>query len=351
MDNGIVFFYNLIKETKVSDIIYVGIDLGTSRTCIATSTAKRMSTKSCVGYPKDMISRKRFNADHLYGDEALENRLALDIYWPLADGVIREDDRSLESTELILKHLVSSVIPERRKNHQVYAAIGVPAQASITNKKAIFEVSKGFIDKVLIVSEPFAVAYSIDRFDECLIVDIGAGTTDLCRMHGSMPEPEDQITLETAGNFLDKILKETILEKYPDVQLSDQIVRRIKEKYGYVNDSSDPVIVSLTKNGIPADYDLTEVLLESCLKLTQPISQAVQQLVGSFDPDFQERLRNNIIIAGGGSRLKGLDLAVENSLQAYGGGEAQCVQDAEYCGTEGALKMSQEMPEEFWEQL
>ena len=332
-------------------IFYAGIDLGTSRSSIATSTGKRISIKTCVGYPKDVISRKRFGRDYLLGDEALENRLALNMNWPLAEGVICNDDKSLEATGLILKHLVDAAIPERQETDEIYAAIGVPAQASIKNKKIIIDISKGFLDKILIVSEAFAVAYSVDRFDESLIVDIGAGTTDLCRMHGSIPDPEDQITLPIAGNFLDEVISKSILEKFPDVQLTAKIIRRIKEKYGYVSDSSDPVIVKLTKQGIPSEYEITGILKNCCLQLTNPISKSIQELVGSFDPDFQEKLRNNVIIAGGGSRLKGIDIAVEKSLQEYGGGDALCVQDAEYCGSIGALKMCLEMPDEYWEKI
>ena len=332
-------------------IFYAGIDLGTSRSSIATSTGKRISIKTCVGYPKDVISRKRFGRDYLLGDEALENRLALNMNWPLAEGVICNDDKSLEATGLILKHLVDTAIPERQETDEIYAAIGVPAQASIKNKKIIIDISKGFLDKILIVSEAFAVAYSVDRFDESLIVDIGAGTTDLCRMHGSIPDPEDQITLPIAGNFLDEVISKSILEKFPDVQLTAKIIRRIKEKYGYVSDSSDPVIVKLTKQGIPSEYEITGILKNCCLQLTNPISKSIQELVGSFDPDFQEKLRNNVIIAGGGSRLKGIDIAVEKSLQEYGGGDALCVQDAEYCGSIGALKMCLEMPDEYWEKI
>ncbi len=332
-------------------IFYAGIDLGTSRSSIATSTGKRISIKTCVGYPKDIISRKRFGRDYLLGEEALENRLSLNMNWPLAEGIICNDEQSIESTGLILKHLVAEAIPERQETDEIYAAIGMPAQASIKNKKLIIDISKDFLNKILIVSEAFAVAYSVDRFDECLIVDIGAGTTDLCRMHGSIPDPEDQITLPIAGNFLDELIIKSILEKFPDVQLTAKIIRRIKEKYGYVSDSSDPVIVKLTKQGIPHEYEITSILKNCCLQLTSPISKAIQELVGSFDPDFQEKLRNNVIIAGGGSRLKGIDIAVEKSLQEYGGGDALCVQDAEYCGSIGALKMCLEMPDEYWEKI
>lgn len=335
----------------MANVYSIGVDLGTSRSAIATSGGKQVATRTCVGYPRDVIALKRIGKELLLGDDALANRLALDLVWPLADGVIRDDDRAMESTGLLLKHLVEQALPNRKPGDKVHAAIGVPARASINSKKAILDVTKDFIDKLLIVSEAFAVAYSIERFDECLVVDIGAGTTDICRMHGSMPEPDDQVTLQIAGDFLDAEITREIHQKYPEVQLTPQIVRRIKEKYGYVSETSDPIRVTLTNRGIPAEYDITDILRESCLKMTQPIAGAIQELVGSFDPDFQGRLRENIVIAGGGSRLKGIDLAIEKSLKAYGGASVECVQDAEYCGCMGALKMCIEMPEEYWEQI
>lgn len=335
----------------MAHVYSVGVDLGTSRSAIATSEGRQAATRTCVGYPRDVIARRRLQEDFLAGDYALANRLALDLVWPLADGVVRGDDQAMEATGLILKHLIEQVLPNRKSGDRVYAAIGVPAQASINNKKAILDITEGFIDKLLIVSEAFAVAYAIDRFDECLIVDIGAGTTDICRMHGSMPEAEDQVTLQVAGDFLDAEIARAIHEKYPEVQLTPQIVRRIKEKYGYVSDTSDPIRVTFTNRGIPAEYDITDIMRASCLKMTQPIAAAVQELIGSFDPDFQASLRENIVLAGGGSRLKGIDLAIEKSLKAYGGANAETVQDAEYCGSLGALKMCVDMPEEYWERL
>ncbi|GAB6040684.1 rod shape-determining protein [Endothiovibrio diazotrophicus] len=328
-----------------------GIDLGTSRSTITTSTGRRFDTRTCVGFPKDLIARRRFGDRPLLGDEALDHRLAVDLVWPLAEGVVEEEPRALEATALILRHLIDEALPERTPEDSVYAAIGVPAQASIGSKRVLIEITREFIDKLLIVSEPFAVAYAIERFDECLIVDIGAGTTDICRMHGSIPDAEDQVTLPVAGNFLDQTIARAIEEKYPQAQISAEIVRRIKEKHGYLTKVSEPVLVTLNNRGIPTEYDLTEILRESCLRMSQPIAAAIQEQVGSFDPDFQARLRQNIIIAGGGSRLKGIDLAIENSLKDYGGANVECVQDAEYCGCTGALKMCAEMPDEYWERI
>lgn len=334
-----------------STIYHIGIDLGTSQSSIVTSTGKRVSTKSCVGYPKDIISQKRLNKEFLLGEEALKNRLSLNLVWPLAKGVICDDKKSKEATQLILKDLIDTTLPSINNTDKVYASIGVPALASVRDKKTILNITKDFIDKVLIVSEPFAVAYGIDRFDECLIIDIGAGTTDLCRMSGSVPTEDDQRSLAEAGNFLDREITNAILKKHPNVQLTPQIIKSIKEKHGYVSDNSDSAIVSLTKMGQPDSYDITEILHESCLKLSDAIGRAVQSLVADFDPDFQETLRNNIIVAGGGSRLIGIDRAIEKSLDNYGGGKATCIQDVEFCGANGCLKMSQEMPTSYWDKI
>ena len=113
-----------------------------SRTSIATSTGQRISTRTCVGYPKDIISRKRLNKPWLLGDEALENRLALNMVWPLAEGVICNDEKALEATGLILKHIIAQALPGKKPDDLIYAAVGVPAQASFTNKRAILDVTR-----------------------------------------------------------------------------------------------------------------------------------------------------------------------------------------------------------------
>lgn len=337
-------------DTQAETIYRLGIDLGTSRVSIATSTGQRHTEVSCVGYAKDLIARKRLGVDHLVGQDALDNRLAVDLVWPLADGNIRGKE-AVASVSILLRTMIEQSLPDRRPGDRIYAAIGIPAIASIENKQDIIEATRGIVDKLLIVSEPFAVAFALDKFDENLIVDIGAGTTDLCALKGTFPGPGDQVTLNFAGNFLTRVLTERILAKHPEVQLTDKIVNQIKEKYGYVSDTSDPVLVDLRVKGMPQRYDLTEIVRDACLELTNPICSAIQELIGNFDPDFQDALKANILVAGGGSRLKGIDRAIEKSLAPYGGGRATCVQDSEFCGATGCLKMASEIPEEMWEEI
>ncbi len=129
------------------------------------------------------------------------------------------------------------------------------------------------------------------------------------------------------------------------------MVREIKEKYGFVSDPHRHCVVTLTENGRPAEYDITEALQTACTSIVPPIVEAVHQLIGSFDPDFQAKLRNNVILAGGGSRLIGLPLLLEKGLEELGGGKVIAVDEPTYAGSNGALKMAMEMPARYWKAL
>ena len=70
-------------------ILYVGIDMGTSRTSIAASNGVRATVASVVGYPKDVVGQKLFGRSVLFGDEAIEKRMSLDFHRPLEKGVLK----------------------------------------------------------------------------------------------------------------------------------------------------------------------------------------------------------------------------------------------------------------------
>ena len=88
------------------------------------------------------------------------------------------------------------------------------------------------------------------------------------------------------------------------------------------------------------------------LKLERPeIIDAIYRLIGTFDPEFQARLRDNVILAGGGSRLSGLALLIERDLKGLGGGNVTAVEEPMYAGANGGLKIAMEMPVKYWKAL
>ena len=77
-------------EQKQDGILFAGIDLGTSRSRISSSQGTREWIESCVGWPKDFIAEKVVGKPVLFGSEALEHRLSLDLCKPLERGIIKE---------------------------------------------------------------------------------------------------------------------------------------------------------------------------------------------------------------------------------------------------------------------
>ena len=72
------------------DILYIGIDLGTFRSVLVSSVSHEVDDLSGSGTPKDPIARNFLKRDVLFGEEALKNRLALNLFRPLELGVIKD---------------------------------------------------------------------------------------------------------------------------------------------------------------------------------------------------------------------------------------------------------------------
>src|SRR5712692_2103893 len=102
---------------------------------------------------------------------------------------------------------------------------------------------KGIVDSLLIVSEPFAVAYGLNALLHTMIIDIGAGTSDFCVMKGRYPTEEDQRTLMTAGDSIDTQLLKLIEERYPQANVTVFMVREWKEKFSFVGSAPERAVV------------------------------------------------------------------------------------------------------------
>jgi rod shape-determining protein MreB len=309
---------------------------------------------SYVGYPKDVVSRKLLQRDVLFGQEALDKRLALEFYRPLAQGVIRSEGAGAEGNLRAARDLLAEAVRRARPrpDELVYAVIGAPAQATIQNKHAIMEAARACVDSVMLCSEPFAVAYGLDMLDDVLVIDIGAGTTDLCRMRGTMPEASDQLTNTFAGDWVDERLSEEIRKVAPRAQFTKEMVKALKERHSNVSEDAPRAIVELPVEGKPQPFDLTDPIRKACRGVVAPIVDGLSKLIASFDPEFQPRLKQRVLLAGGGSQIKGLDLAIEAEMKLrLGEGRVLLVEEPLYAGANGALKLAVEMPAEFWEEL
>lgn len=333
------------------ETLYIGVDLGTFRSVMVSSDGHDEKVLTVIGTPKDQIAKGFLKRDVLFGEEALKNRLALNLFRPLEHGVIKDtaDDKKF------IAHFITNIIGlgDPEDYNRVVAVIGAPAEASHVDKTAIFDAAAGSVNACMIISEPFAVAYALDKIEHSLVVDIGAGTTDLCRVYGTIPTPLDQMHINSAGDKIDAEIIAAIQRKYAGAQITKDMARRWKEDYSFVGNSEpdEPIIVDFSINGKAMSLDITDCIREACEMIVDPIVSSVKELITGSNPEYHDAFRRNIILAGGGSGIHGLGDMIEHKLADLGDVEVLTVEDPLELGAMGGLRLAMEVPEDMWKNL
>ena len=307
------------------EVVFIGMDLGSFKTSVASSNGRRDVLQSAVGWPKDHIAEAMFGREVVFGSEIRENRLALDVVRPFEKGVLKYNDaeghgvnperiaRHHEAASLLVEHAVNLTRPD--SGAPVYGVIGAPSRATALNKQVLMEAAQKTFDVVAIVPEPFCIAYGMGCLTNALVIDIGAGTIDICPLQGTFPTNESQVTIPIGGDFVDECLGKRIAQQYPEARVSDNMIRDMKEKHGHVGQTTERALLTLPTTHQPAEFDLTDVIADACEAILEPIIDAVTQLIRDYDPEFQRALLSNVILGGGGSQMAGLDRALDRGAE------------------------------------
>jgi len=333
--------------------LFIGIDLGTSSTAIMTNRGHKQSFRSVVGHPIDIIARNMVGKTFLVGDEALESQDCLNLCYPLREGVIdHENPDSIAAAAELLTYAISRANP--RPDDELCGIIGIPAQTAPEAIKALQEVIRDELHHAVMVSEPFLVAFGENNkklMKTSIVVDIGAGTTDICGMKGIAPTPEDQISILNAGDHIDARLKALIEQRYPGVQLTRSLVRKLKEEHAFVGAVKHPVVVELRVAGVPGRFDITREIKTACEGIVPEIVDAVKEVLAGFDLEHQDAALQHIILSGGGSLIKGLDKFIAKELEDYGVVGIIRVLDPFFAGCNGALRLASFIPVQEWHRV
>jgi len=348
--------------------LLVGFDWGTNKSCVSASLAgsqesfSQLVVPTVVGYANDGIVENLLpgNARTLFGEEALKYRLHLRLVQPMIDGVI--DD--LSASRDFSKHIRSLINPPA--GAEIRAVIGLPANAERSARENLRQSVAGVFDRVILVPEPFLAALGyrdegslgateyVDPVQNSLFIDIGGGTTDVCLVQGYFPMAEDQVSLAFAGDKVDACLSEAIRKTYPDCGLSMLKIREIKERHAYVGKLDEPIIVNVMVGGKMRKLDVGAQIGEACNELLQRILESAKLLIGRASSDSVGELLRNIILTGGGSRIKNLDVELQRLL-AEEGYENPCVrtvgENYKEFVAKGALKAARQAKESQWQQF
>lgn len=351
-----------------TSVFCLGFDWGTNTCCLLGSASGsneitlRQFVPTVVGYAKDGIVDGLLpgNAKVLFGQEALQNRLHLRLVQPMVDGVIGD----INACKDFVRHMRSLI--QAPEGTQLRAVIGVPANTDSEAREAMRQTVAGSFDRVILIPEPFLAALGyrddarlstpgyVDPVRNSLFIDIGAGTTDVCLVQGYYPTANDQICLAFAGDKVDACLDEAIRKTYPDCELPILKIREIKEKYSYVGAAPQPIIVSLMIGGKMRKLDLTDQVGKACTELLHRSYQAVREMISRAPFDGIDELLQNIIITGGGSRIRNLDTELQRLLaeEGFESPRVRCVgENYKESVASGALKAARQARADQWQQI
>jgi len=93
------------------------------------------------------------------------------------------------------------------------------------------------------------------------------------------------------------------------------MAKRWKEQSSFVGEPEEEIVVDVPVDSSILKLSITKEIRAACGSIIPDIISGISKLISTYDPDFQEDLRNNIWLAGGGSLIRNLDIELEKELE------------------------------------
>lgn len=230
---------------------------------------------------------------------------------PMRDGVIA----NFELTRSMLRHFINEVHDNRRAFVSPRMIIGVPSGITQVEKRAVIEAAKeAGAREVYCIMEPMAAAIGaglpVHEPVGSMIVDIGGGTTEVAIL--SLKNVVFCRSVRVGGDEMDRAIVQYVKRKY-NLLIGERTAENIKIQIGTV--LVDEEIESMEVKGrdlvtgVPKTITLTSAeVQESLLETVASIVDGVRVALENTPPELSSDLVDiGIVMAGGGSLLRGLD--------------------------------------------
>lgn len=235
---------------------------------------------------------------------------------PLYEGVISD----FEVTEQMLKFFIDKVhketftiLPRPR------VVIGIPSNITEVEKKAVEDAAKNAgAREVYLIEEPMAAAIGarmqIQEPHGNMIVDIGGGTTDVSVI--SLGGAVVSRNIRIAGDKLTNDIIHYAKEEY-NLLLGEKMAEDIKIAIGSAYELPQPMeiimrgrdlVSGLPKEVVVDDSEIRYAMEKSVKVIVDTVKSAIEEAPPELVADI---MHNGIVLAGGGSLLKGLSKKIE----------------------------------------
>ncbi len=292
----------------------LAIDLGTSQTLVYLSgKGIVLSEPSVVAVNKEskQVLAVGAQAKQMIGRTS-GNIVAIR---PMKGGAITD----FEITETMLRHFIQKVC-KRKTIVRPRIVICVPSAITQVEKRAVRISAEGAgCREVLLIEEPMAAAIGvglpIDEPIGNMIVDVGGGTTEIAVI--SMSGIVYSKGARVGGDVMDECIVNYLKRKYY-ILIGEQTAEEVKIRIG----SAYPMEEKLTMEvkgrdqvaGIPktlviSDDEIREALSEPIGAIIETVRIALERIPPELASDIVDR---GIVLAGGGSLLRGLDILLRD---------------------------------------
>ena len=294
----------------------IGIDLGTANTVIYADG------KGIVLYEPSIVAidtrTKRVIAVGREAKEMLgKTPESIQAIRPLRDGVITD----FEATQVMLTYFIDQAIGGGIFRPKPRIIIGVPSGVTQVEKRAVIDAAKGAgAREVYLIPEPMAAAIGaglpIEEPIGSMVVDIGGGTTEIAVI--SLAGIVVSNSIRVAGDEMTEAIIQYIKKKF-HMFIGEQTGERIKIELGnaiYEEEEREMEIKGRDITGLPktvriTSRDVVEALEDVIGSIVNAIRITLERTPPELASDIAER---GIVLAGGGSLLKNLNIRIEREI-------------------------------------
>ncbi|PIQ89071.1 MAG: rod shape-determining protein [Candidatus Omnitrophica bacterium CG11_big_fil_rev_8_21_14_0_20_42_13] len=241
---------------------------------------------------------------------------------PMKDGVIAD----FEITEAMLRYFIKKV-HHRKVLVRPRMVIAIPSGITEVEKRAVRDsAERAGAREIFLVQEPMAAAIGvglpIQEPTGNMIVDIGGGTTEIAVI--SLAGIVFSKSIRIGGDEMDGAIVEHIKKVY-NLMIGERTAEAIKWKIGSAFPLEDELSMDIKGrdliSGLPKAVTISsEEVREALHEPIQAIIEAIKISLERTPPELSaDLIDHGIVMAGGGSLLRGLDklIAEETSLPVH----------------------------------
>ncbi len=229
---------------------------------------------------------------------------------PMRDGVIAD----FEITESMLRYFIKKVHNSRRLVRP-RVVIAVPSGITEVEKRAVKDSAMhAGAREVYMIEEPVAAAIGvglpIQEPSGNMIIDIGGGTTEMAVI--SLAGVVFSKSIRIGGDEMDEAIINYMKRTY-NLQIGERTAEEIKIRTGSAYPMEQEVVMEVRGRDLVAGLpkmttinsdEIREALAEPIAQIVEAVRITLERTPPELSADLMEK---GIILAGGGSLLRGLD--------------------------------------------